>query len=62
MEAKIRKRTVFARKRTVCAGRERAEKSPHPNIGTQMCVKMFQPASLGPVQFGCCRVDTPAPL
>jgi hypothetical protein len=61
-EAKIRKRTLFARKRTVCAGRERAKNSPHPNNGTQLRVKMFQPASLGPAQLGCRRVDTLAPL
>jgi hypothetical protein len=42
MEGTLRKRTVFVRKRTVCAGRDGAEKSPHPNIGTQVGVKMFR--------------------
>jgi len=42
-EEKNRKRTVFVRKRTVCAGRGCTNECAHPNISTQLRVKMFHP-------------------
>jgi hypothetical protein len=61
-EEKIRKRTLFVRKRTLCAAREWAEKSPHPNISTQARVKMFHPVSsrFATLQSGQCNLAAAA--